>query len=74
MENATRRGELIERSVIAATLLPAGRRLTDRHKQALRDAIAMRLPVHEAEAAMDAATIKFIAEITADGGEQPSPA
>lgn len=74
MDNATRRGELIERTTIAATLLPAGRRLVDRHKQALRDAIARRLPVHEAEAAMDAATLAFIAEITHDGGANPPPA
>jgi hypothetical protein len=74
MDNATRRGELIERTTIAATLLPAGRRLTDRHKQALRDAIHRRLPLHEAEAAMDAATHAFIAEITADGGAQPPAA
>lgn len=74
MDNAHRRGELIERSAIAATLLPAGRRLVDRHKQALRDAIARRLPPHEAEAAMDAATHAFIAEITADGGANPPAA
>lgn len=74
MDNAARRGELIERSVIAATLLPAGRRLVDRHKQALRDAIARRLALHEAEAAMDRATTEFIAEITADGGAHPAPA
>jgi len=74
MDNAHRRGELIERSVIAATLLPAGRRLVDRHKQALRDAIARRLALHEAEAAMDRATTEFIVEITADGGAHPAPA
>lgn len=74
MDNAARRGELIERSVIAATLLPAGRRLVDRHKQALRDAIARRLALHEAEAAMDRATTEFIVEITADGGAHPAPA
>lgn len=73
MDNAHRRGELIERGTIAATLLPAGRRLVDRHKQALRDAIARRLSPHEAEAAMDAATHAFIAEITADGGANPPP-
>jgi hypothetical protein len=74
MDNAQRRGELIERSAIAATLLPAGRRLVDRHKQALRDAIARRLPPHEAEAEMDKATVAFIQEITADGGAHPPAA
>lgn len=74
MDNAQRRGELIERSAIAATLLPAGRRLVDLHKQALRDAIARRLPPHEAEAAMDEATLAFIREITADGGANPPAA
>jgi hypothetical protein len=74
MENATRRGELIDRTVIAATLLPAGRRLTERHKQALRDAIHRRLPLHQAEAAMDQATHEFIAEITTDGGTRTDAA
>jgi hypothetical protein len=72
MDNAQRRGELIERTTIAATLLPAGRRLVDRHKQALRDAIARRLSINEAEAEMDKATLAFIQEITADGGASPS--
>lgn len=71
MENATRRAELIERATIAAVLLPAGRRLTERHKQALRDAIVRRLTPHQAEAAMDAATEAFITEISPDGGAAP---
>lgn len=74
MDNAQRRGELIERSTIAATLLPAGRRLVELHKQALRDAIARRLAPHEAEAEMDKATLTFIQEITADGGAHPPAA
>jgi hypothetical protein len=63
MDNATRRGELIERATIAATLLPAARRLVDMHKKVLRDAIYRRLTIREAEAEMDAATHTFVAEI-----------